>query len=120
MNRRTDGSKYEQIAGEYLEKQGIKIIHYNFRCHYGEIDLIGQSENFLIFFEVKHRTNSNYGYAQEAVGIRKQRIISRVSDYFRITSKQYSGLQTRYDVIAVNGQDISWFKNAFSYCGNAY
>ena len=67
------------------------------------------------FFEVKYRKNERFGYAQEAVDLRKQIKICTASDYFRISHRQYADFQIRYDVIAITDEELTWIKNAFMY-----
>lgn len=115
MNRRKTGSKYEDMAAAYLDSQGIRIISRNFRSRYGEIDIVGHDGEYYIFFEVKYRKDNSSGDPIEAVDIRKQTRISRVSDYFRVCMKLKDTDNIRFDVIAILGNDIRWYKNAFEY-----
>lgn len=68
MSRRAVGSKYEQIAKEWLKKQGLTILAQNFRSRTGEIDLIARDERTIIFVEVKYRSSVSTGDPAEAVG----------------------------------------------------
>lgn len=49
INKRALGEEYEKIAGEYIKKLGYEIIEYNYRCHYGEIDIIAMDKCDLVF-----------------------------------------------------------------------
>jgi len=115
LNKRKVGDEYEIMARNYLEKQGIKILKKNYRNRFGEIDLIGSDGKTLIFFEVKYRKNKTAGYAEEAVGIKKQHMICRISDFYRLEHRIYDTTPVRYDVIAVNESEIRWIQNAFPY-----
>lgn len=117
MNKVITGRTYEEKAAEYLKQQGVRLIVSNFRCRQGEIDLVGIHEHCLVFFEVKYRKDGRCGMPEEAVGVNKQKKICRTSDYFRISNKQYQQMQVRFDVIAVMGEEITWYKNAFFYQG---
>lgn len=117
INTRVIGTKQEETACRYLEEHGIRIRERNFRCRQGEIDLIGYDGEYLVFFEVKYRKDDAKGNAAEAVGIRKQRKICRVSDYYRMIHKCPSDTAIRFDVIAIDDDDIEWIRNAFDYCG---
>ena len=64
---KTLGKLGEDIAIRFLKYKGYKVIEKNFSCRYGEIDIIAQNSKFLIFVEVKTRTNLNYGKPVEAV-----------------------------------------------------
>lgn len=120
MNKRVVGAEYEAVAASYLEEQGMLLLHKNFRCRQGEVDLIGLHQDCLVFVEVKYRKSDISGLPEEAVGLRKQAKICRTSDYFRVRYPQYSQLQVRYDVVALCNEKVSWYQNAFPYLqGNA-
>lgn len=115
MNRVDIGKAYEEKTVLFLEKQGFQTLKRNFRCRQGEVDIIGIHENCLVFVEVKYRKNDMAGIPEEAVGVQKQIKICRTSDYFRIGHRKYASYQVRYDVAAVLGDEIRWYKNAFPY-----
>ena len=54
-NTRSTGSCYERKAADYLKQQGLFILRYNYRCRFGEIDLIARDGEYLVFVEVKYR-----------------------------------------------------------------
>lgn len=115
MNKRQVGSEYEKQAAGYLEKYGFVCLEQNFRCRQGEIDLVGIHEGCLVFVEVKYRKNKRAGAPEEAVGEGKQAKICLVSDYYRTVHRDTARMQVRYDVVAVCGDEISWYQNAFPY-----
>ena len=115
MNRRKTGTFYEKQAARYLESRGYEILWHSYRCRFGEIDLVARDGAYLVFVEVKYRKNEACGTPEEAVGSLKQARICRTSDFFRTRFPQYGNLQVRYDVIAVCGEKIKWYQNAFSY-----
>ncbi len=113
MNKRKTGEKYEEIATQWLLKQGVRILERNFRCRFGEIDVIGRHEGYLIFIEVKYRADNSKGYPSEAVGLSKQKTICKVADFYRTTKKYTEDHPVRYDVIDICGNDLKWYQNAF-------
>ncbi|MGN1196587.1 MAG: YraN family protein [Acetatifactor sp.] len=113
MNKRATGTEWEQKAAEYLMKHGMQIREMNFRNRQGEIDIIGRHEDYLVFVEVKYRSSTEKGSAVEAVDYRKQRQICKVADYYRCIHHLGDNTAVRYDVIAIQGQEIRWIKNAF-------
>ena len=117
MNRRRTGAAYEEQAARWLKEQGFEILERNFYCRQGEIDLIGYDGEYLVFFEVKYRKAASKGSASEAVDSRKQKKICRVSDYYRMIHNCPSDTAIRYDVIAIDGEQVNWIRNAFFYCG---
>ena len=116
MNTRQKGTVYEQIAAEYLEKQGMVILERNFRRgRNGEIDIIGKDGKYLVFVEVKYRTGTEKGSAAEAVTAAKQKVICSVADYYRYLHKYDDNTWVRYDVVAIQGEEIQWIRNAFQH-----
>ena len=118
MNKRAVGTAYEKEAGAYLEKQGYQILEYNFRCRSGEIDIIARDGEYLVFVEVKYRTNAKSGNPFEAVDSCKQRTISRTALYYCLKHGYGETTPCRCDVAAVLGEEITLIKNAFEYQGN--
>lgn len=117
MNKRAVGTAYEKQAGEYLMQQGYEIVAYNFRCRYGEIDMIARDGEYLVFVEVKYRKNAESGSPLEAVNAKKQYIISRVASYYCLTHGYGESTPCRFDVVAILGDEISLVRNAFDYAG---
>ncbi len=117
MNTRKCGSRYEEIAERYLKKQGYKIAERNFLCKVGEIDLIAYDGRTLVFVEVKYRRNPGSGYPEEAVSYAKQKKLSRTADYYCIKNHISERTDRRFDVVAIDGDDIRHHANAFMYCG---
>lgn len=113
MNRRQTGAAWESLAAEYLERRGVRIVEQNYRCRQGEIDLIGWHQGYLVFIEVKYRKGTGKGYALEAVDPKKQRKICRTADVYRYRHRLGDAFGVRYDVVAVQGGEIQWIRNAF-------
>ncbi len=116
-NRRRVGTFYEKQAAEYLKGLGYKILEQNFRCRLGEIDLIAEDGNVLVFLEVKYRRNARYGAPAEAVTLSKQKTICQTADYYRMSQKVPENRSCRFDVIAIEGTQTKIYKNAFPYRG---
>ena len=115
MNNIEKGKTGEKLARDYLIKKGYRILEINYRNKVGEIDIIAFDNDVLIFIEVKSRTNTNYGYAYEAVNYKKQQKIINTSLIY-IKSKRYDKFQLRYDIIEVyltNKSSINHIENAF-------
>ncbi len=116
FNKRTVGTKYEDIAAEYLLSQGHTIITRNYRTKSGEIDIISKDDSTIVFTECKYRSSNRYGYAVEAVDMRKQHKISRVALFF-CSKYGYTSYPCRFDVIGIDKDcSITHIKNAFEYC----
>lgn len=117
MSRRgKTGEAGEQAAASFLEEKGVRILRQNFRCRYGEIDLIGKDGEYLIIVEVKRRVGKQSGLPAEAVDKRKQNKICRTFDYYRMREGITDFVPVRFDVVEVNGKlECRWIKNAFEF-----
>lgn len=113
QNNRRTGAEAENRAARYLEEHGLRILERNFCSRKGEIDLIGNHEGYLVFVEVKYRSTDRKGAPEAAVGTAKQRRICGTADYYRFLHGLGEFTPVRYDVVAVKGQEIIWYKNAF-------
>lgn len=115
MNKRAVGTAYEKAAGAYLETQGYRILEYNFRDRWGEIDIVARDGRCFVFVEVKYRKDGRSGSPLEAVTFKKQRIICRTARYYLLTHHLSMDTPCRFDVVAIEGGQIQLVKNAFSY-----
>lgn len=94
------GKRGEDFAAEYLIKQGYKILERNFHSRYGEIDIIAQNDDYIVFVEVKARQYNSMISGREAVNFSKQRKIVKTSVLY--LQEHYFDLQPRYDVIEIS------------------
>lgn len=117
MNKRQTGTIYEQRAAGYLRRHGYRILQCNYFCPLGEIDLVAKEGAYLVFVEVKYRSSSRMGEGQCAVDARKQRRISRAAQYYLMEHHAWEGIPCRFDVVAVNGQEITLIRDAFAASG---
>ena len=115
MNKRQVGSEKEEKAAGFLEKQGLNILETNYRDRFGEIDIIAKDNRYTVFIEVKYRKTARSGRPEEAVTFSKARTISRVADHYRIYRKLPDDAMFRFDVVAIEGDEIRWHKDAFPY-----
>jgi len=110
----SQGAQAEQLAVQYLQQQGLKLIVQNFRSRFGEIDLIMQDGTTVVFIEVRLRRNAGFGGAAASIGARKQqRIISTAQQYLAGLARIPA---CRFDVVLledVEERNIQWLKNAF-------
>jgi putative endonuclease len=115
------GKRAEQAACQFLKKQQLKIISRNYRCRFGEIDIVARSANHLVFVEVRYRSNKHYGTGAETVTTAKQQRIMLTARHYlsqEVGSKPDAELPCRFDVIeacsADNGElRLNWLQNAF-------
>ena len=115
MNKRQTGGLYEAKAAAWLEEQGLVIVARNFRCRFGEIDLIARHQDYLVFVEVKYRKSAAAGHPAEAVTFAKQKTICKVAEYYCMMHDVEADQAVRYDVVGICGVDIDWYPNAFDH-----
>jgi putative endonuclease len=98
--RKDVGVRGEKLAVDYLRKRGYKIIQRNFRCREGEIDIIAQKGECLVFVEVRTKKNTAFGTPEESVTLSKrEKLISLANAYLQAYDKP--PLSWRIDVVAV-------------------
>ncbi len=106
------GEKSEQIALQYLVKQGLIAIDKNYHCKHGELDLIMRDQQTLVIIEVRYRKSKKFGGAEESITATKQSRIIATTQHYLLVNKIKSAI--RFDVIAMSGNnEINWIKNAF-------
>lgn len=100
MNTRRFGIIGEKIAQGYLINKGYEILETNFYTKRGEIDIIAKKDNYIIFVEVKTRTNLKYGTPAMAVNSTKRKHIKNTAKTFLYLHRLY-GHDVRFDVLEV-------------------
>lgn len=116
--KRKIGDLGEELTKKYFLKQGYKIIKQNYTSRTGEIDLIVQENDEIVFVEVKTRTNYNFGYPEEAINFRKQNKIRMTAQNY-LTKEKILFKDYRFDVIGIEIDQltqkakIKHIKNAF-------
>jgi putative endonuclease len=110
------GKQGEDIAVTYLKKRGYHIIERNYTCLFGEIDIVAKDGDTLVFVEVKSRKSENFGDPQVAVGLEKQKKMSRISLKY-LEEKTLYPCNARFDVVAIKmlpvGNTVELIQNAF-------
>jgi len=107
----SNGRDAETKACRYLQQQGYKIVARNWRCRFGEIDIIARDGGVLVFIEVKSRQDNGFGGPEAAVDPAKQRRIVLTAGAF--IDKTVCDLPARFDVIALAGEEIRLIRDAF-------
>ena len=113
MNRRETGARYEEEAVRALYARGYRILERNFRCRFGEIDIIARHGGLLVFIEVKYRRDAGSGFAEEAVDSRKQAAIRRTAEVYMHRHGYDWWAGCRFDVVAVMGDEVRIIEDAF-------
>lgn len=95
------GARGEQVAAEYLQRLGYRILQTNYRTRYGEIDLVCQHDGDLVFVEVKARTSYRYGRPEEAITAgKRQRLKLAAALYLQEHAARWRRL--RLEMVAVD------------------
>ena len=115
---RRDGSQFEQQAKNYLVEQGLQLLQQNYRCRFGEIDLIMRDHETICFIEVKYRNSLSFGGSAYALPASKQRKITRSAQTYLAQHNVLANHPLRFDAFLIQGQtdgsqDINWIKSAF-------
>jgi len=87
----------------------------NFHSRMGELDIIARDGEYLVFFEVKYRRNTNCGDPLEAVDYRKQHRICKTAMYYCMKKGYGDSTPCRFDVIALERNQITHIENAFEF-----
>ncbi len=116
MDTQTRGKDPEDRACHYLQAQGLQLLQRNYRSKRGEIDLILQDKDSLVFVEVRYRRHSRFGSAAESVDRRKQSRLIACAQHFMLTHPGTCQQPCRFDVISKTGSStaIEWIPNAFT------
>ncbi|MEM8845108.1 MAG: YraN family protein [Pseudomonadota bacterium] len=113
MSHSLIGKKAEDVAHRFLKNNGLTLISRNYQCKYGEIDLIMQDKETLVFVEVRYRKSDKFGSATESVDRNKQRKIIFTANHY--LCKTNTSLATRFDVIALKPNESPlWIIDAFT------
>lgn len=100
MNRREYGKRWEEVALKYLQKQGYKILSQNFQIRGGEIDIVAQNGQYLVFIEVRYRSDVFYGTPSETVNKKKKLALKKAIKVYIHQNYLYD-LQPRVDFIGI-------------------
>lgn len=113
------GRRGEDLALQYLEARGLRLLERNYRCKGGEIDLVMLDGATLVLIEVRSRSSADYGGAAASVGAGKQRRFTLAARHLMLTRPDFRKLAARFDVVAVDRAEgsgeavVTWVKDAF-------
>ncbi len=112
------GREGEAIAVRYLEKEGYRVVERNYRCVFGEMDIVARDGRTCVFVEVKSRKSERFGDPGLAVDRRKQRKMSSVAMCY-LKEKRLLGRPSRFDVVTVlftpQETRVELIRNAFDF-----
>jgi putative endonuclease len=106
------GQQAEQLAARFLQQQGLTLVESNYRCRFGEIDLILREGETLVFAEVRQRSRSDFGGAAASIDTRKQQRIILTAQHYLSTLTRTP--PCRFDALLLDSTaKVEWVKNAF-------
>lgn len=112
------GQPEEAEACRYLEARGLLLRERNYRCRHGEIDLVMDDGDGLVFVEVRFRAHRQYASGAESVDRRKQARLAAAAAHYLQRHRDAAQRPARFDVVALapgaGGLAIEWIQNAFS------
>ncbi|MDX2434535.1 MAG: YraN family protein [Desulfobacterales bacterium] len=118
------GAKGEEVAVSYLKSRGYRIVERNYRIRFGEIDIIAEQGDDLVFIEVKTRSGTLFGSPFESVTKQKQKQLSKVALEY-ISKQGFHDRPARFDVVGIELQKgsetfqdaaVELLQNAFDLC----
>jgi putative endonuclease len=110
------GQSAEARAEAFLKTQGLKLLTRNWRCRFGEIDLVMQDGTTTVFVEVRLRSRNDFGGAAASVTPAKQKKLLAAARQYLSTLKTLP--PCRFDVVALTGNaPPEWIRNAFEDVG---
>ena len=107
------GRHAESLAAAFLQQQGLMLVARNYRCRFGEIDLIARDGKTLVFVEVRMRTSDGYGGAAASITAAKRDKLLRTARHYLARTARAPAC--RFDALLISGADntVEWLKNAF-------
>ena len=111
------GARAEDAALKHLQRLGLKLIARNYRCKVGELDLIMEDEQHLVFIEVRLRNNPHFGDGGDSITSAKQQKLARAAGVFLMRHAQFQDRPCRFDVVSVSKRNYRticrWIPDAF-------
>ncbi|MEM6405267.1 MAG: YraN family protein [Pseudomonadota bacterium] len=112
LKQQQAGAIAEQQASRFLQQQGLTELAKNYRCRSGELDLVMQDRETLVFVEVRQRRNTRFGDALESIDIRKQRRVRKAAEYYLLHHTWHG--PCRFDTIGIDATGkLHWIQSAF-------
>ena len=110
------GAQAEAAAAAYLEARGLQVRERNWRCRFGEIDLVCDDDGVLVFVEVRARTRTDYGGAAASITAAKRGRLTAAANQYLTTLARMP--RCRFDCILLDGagaanDSIEWLRDAF-------
>lgn len=113
------GEQAEAWAERHLVAHGLRLLARNWRCRYGELDLVMLEGDTVVFAEVRYRYHARWGGALGSIDSRKQARVVTAAAHFLQEAPQWAEHPCRFDIVAIEGSGpqapgLTWLKDAFS------
>lgn len=112
-SRKAEGDAREAQARQHLSRAGLRFRAANVRYRVGEIDLVMDDGEVLVFVEVRYRRSESFGGALHSVQAGKRQRLVRAASSYLATDAALSRRPCRFDVVAIGGDGIDWVRDAF-------
>jgi putative endonuclease len=112
------GRLAEQAARSFLESHGLRLLASNYRCRYGELDLIMRDKEQLVVVEIRYRRHTRFMKPVESITRAKRHRIARATLHFMQNNHAYDDHPVRFDIIGISGplerSTMNWIPGAFT------
>lgn len=110
------GKGGEEIAKQFLTDKGFCLIEVNFEVDVGEIDLIMSDKDWLVFVEVKYKTDNRMGVPEEMINKRKLAQVKRVAQIYLMKNPEMRKVYKKYriDAVCIEGEEIRHYDNLYA------
>ena len=103
----------ERLAADYLSQSGFTILHSNYTCKGGELDLVCDDSGTIVFVEVRARASSRFGTPEETISFTKRRRLVHAATHY-LATQRVGDRPCRFDVIAIEDGKITHLRDAFT------
>ncbi len=106
------GAQAEQVAAQWMQRHGLTLVESNYRCRFGEIDLVLRDGETLVFAEVRQRSRKDYGGAAASIDAHKQQRLTLTAQHYLAALPRIP--PCRFDAVLLDGAgNVEWIRNAF-------
>ena len=109
------GQRGEGVARKYLEKKGFRLIMSNYVCKIGQVDLVMEDGGWLVFVEVKFKSDDLFGRPEEMFGRSKLAQVKRVARWFLMENREMKRRFEKYriDAVCIFGEEVNYYRNIY-------
>jgi putative endonuclease len=112
------GRRAEYLGRTFLEKHGLRVLAANYRCRFGELDLVMTQGEELVIVEIRYRRRTGFIGPVDSISPAKRRRIARAAAHFLQRNRRFGNRAVRFDVLALSGgfpdPRVNWIKAAFT------